>query len=89
MSFHAWQNKSYLKPEIVLQEMDIGYRKEAKFWGLYLTEDIKWDVHIQHLSNTLNKNYYVLQSLKPVISINTLRSIYFANFHSHLRFLGR
>ncbi len=75
-----------MKPEIVFQEMDIGYRKEAKFWGLYLTEDIKWDVHIQHLSSTLNENYYVLQSLKTVLSINTLRSIYFANFHSHRRY---
>ena len=86
MSFHAWQNKSYLKPEIIFQEMDTGYRKEAKFLGLYLSEDIKWDMHMQHLSNTLNKNYYILQSLKPVISINTLRSMYFANFHSHLRY---
>ena len=38
MSFHAWQNKNYLKPEIVFQEIDIGHRKEAKFLGLYLTE---------------------------------------------------
>ena len=86
MSFHAWQNKGYLKPDIVFQEMDTGYKKVAKFLGLYLTEGIKWNMHIQHLSNTLNKNYYVLQSLKPVISINTVRSIYFANFHSHLRY---
>ena len=34
----------------------------------------------------LNKNYYVIHSLKNVTSINTLRSIYFANFHSHLRY---
>ena len=86
MSFHAWQNKFYLKPEIVFHEMDNGYKKEARFWGLYLTEDIKWDVRIQQLSNILNKNYYVLQSLNPVISINALRSIYFANFHSHPRY---
>ena len=42
-------------------------------------------MHI-HLSNTLNKNYNVLQSLNPVTSINTLRSIYFVKFHSHLRY---
>ena len=66
--------------------MDTGCKIETKFLGLYLIEDIKWDVHIQHLSNILNENYFVLQSLKPVISVNTLRSIYFANFHSHLRY---
>jgi hypothetical protein len=38
------------------------------------------------VSNILNKNYYVIQSFKTVTSIITLRSIYFANFHSHLRY---
>jgi hypothetical protein len=86
ISFHAWQNKSDLKPEILFQYMDIKYRNETKFLGLYLTENVKWDVHINHMCNILNKNYYVIQSLKTVTSIYTLRSIYFANFHSHLRY---
>jgi len=86
ISLHAWQNKSNLKPEIAFQDMDIRYNNETKFLGLYLTKDIKWDVHIKHVSNILNKNYYAIQSRKSLTSINTLRSIYFANFHSHLRY---
>jgi len=66
--------------------MDIKYKNETKFLGLYLTEDVKRDVHIKHVCNILNKNYYVIQSLKNVTNINTLRSIYFANFHLHLRY---
>jgi len=31
ISFHAWQNKSNLKPEIVFQDMDIRYKNERKF----------------------------------------------------------
>ena len=38
------------------------------------------------MCNILNKNYYIIQSLKYITSINTLRSIYFANFHLHLRY---
>jgi hypothetical protein len=49
ISFHAWQNKSNLKPEIVFQNMDIKYKNETKFVGLYLTEDVKWDVHIKRV----------------------------------------
>jgi len=86
ISFHAWQNKSNLKPEIVFEDMDIKYKNETKFLGLYLTEDVKWDVHIKHVCNILNKNYCVIHSLKNVTSINTSRSVYFANFHSHLRY---
>jgi len=43
-------------------------------------------VHINHVFNILNKNYYVIHSLKNITSINTLRSVYFTNFHSHLRY---
>ena len=64
ISFHARQNKGNLKPEIVFQDMNIKYTNETKFLGLYLTEDVKWDVHIKHVCNILNKNYYVIQSLK-------------------------
>jgi hypothetical protein len=66
--------------------MDIKYKNDTKFLGLYLTEDVKWDVHMKHVSDILNRSYYVIQSLKIVTSVSTLRSIYYANFHSHLRY---
>jgi len=43
--------------------MDIKYKNETKFLGLYLTEDVKWDEHIKHVCN---KNYYVIHSLKKL-----------------------
>jgi len=86
ISFHAWHNKSNLKPEIVFQNMDIKYKNETKFLGLYFTEDVNWDVQIKHVCNTLDKNYYVIYSHLNITSINTLRSIQFANFHLHLKY---
>jgi len=56
ISFHAWQDKSNLKPVIVFQDMDIIYKNETKFLGLYLTEDVKWDVHIKHVCNISEDN---------------------------------
>ena len=41
ISFHIWQNESKLKPEIVFQDMDIKYKNETKFLGLYLIDDVK------------------------------------------------
>jgi hypothetical protein len=49
ISFHAWQNKSKLKLEIVFQDMNIKYKNETKFLGLYLTEDVNWDVRMKHV----------------------------------------
>jgi hypothetical protein len=86
MSFHTWQNISNFKQHIVFKDLDITYKGETKFLGLYLSEDIKWNVHIEHLSNILNRNYYIIQSLKNITRINILRSVYFARFYSHFRF---
>jgi hypothetical protein len=35
--------------------MDIKYKNETKFLGLYLTEDVKWDMHINYVCNILNE----------------------------------
>ena len=43
-------------------------------------------MQIKHGSDILNRSYYVIQSLKTITSISILRSVYFANFHSHLRY---
>jgi len=66
--------------------MLIKYTYEKRFLGIHLAEDVKWDVHVNHVCDTLNKSFYIIHSLKKVIGINVLRGIYFANFHSHLRY---
>jgi len=37
MPFYAWQNKSFLKHEVIFKGMDIKYEYETKFLGLLLT----------------------------------------------------
>jgi hypothetical protein len=51
ISSHSWQNKNILKPKIIFQDMDIKYKNDTKFLGLYLTEEVNWDVHIIHASD--------------------------------------
>jgi hypothetical protein len=41
ISFHAWQNKCNLIPEIVYKNLNIKYKSETKFLGLHLTEDVR------------------------------------------------
>jgi hypothetical protein len=86
MLFHAWPNINNSKPRIVFKDTDFTYKGATKFLGLYLTEDIKWNVHIEHLSNMLNRSYYIIQSLKDITNINILRSMNLAHFYSHFRY---
>ena len=52
--------------------MDIKYKYETKFLGLHFTEDVKWDVHIKHVCNILNKNNNVIHLPLNVTTINTV-----------------
>jgi hypothetical protein len=47
MSFH-WQNIGYFMPHFVFEDMGIIYTGTTRFLGIYLTEHIKWNVHIEH-----------------------------------------
>jgi hypothetical protein len=46
----------------------------------------KWNTHIQSLCSKLSKIFYIIKSLRGVLSPNMLRSIYFGKFQSLLRY---
>jgi hypothetical protein len=47
---------------------------------------MKLDIHIQNLRSNLDRNDCIMQSLQVITSTNIIRSMYFANFHLHLRY---
>jgi hypothetical protein len=86
VSFHTKQNRNPLKPQVTFNNMDIGYKSKLKFLGTYITENLKWNVHVRYLSQKLSKVYYTIKSLKQVMSPHITRSVYHANFQSLLRY---
>jgi hypothetical protein len=86
MSFHTMQNKKPLLPHVTFEGRDIPYNNETKFLGIHINENIKWSSHIKYLSSKLNTSYYMINSLKNVMSPYVLRTIYFVYFHAHLRY---
>jgi hypothetical protein len=78
MSFHTWQKKGQLKPQIKFDGIDITYNKlGTTFLGIHINENMKWDGHIKYLRSKLSKSYYVINSFKDVTSSHVI-SIYFA-----------
>jgi len=73
-------------PHVIFEGRDIPYNTETKFLGIYINENMKWNSHINYLSSKLNTSYYMISSLKNVMSPYGLRTIYFACFHVHLRY---
>ena len=66
--------------------VDVKYKYKTKFLAVHLTEDTKCDVHITNLSSKLNRSYCIMHSLKGITSVNILRGLYFASFHSYVRY---
>jgi len=58
MSFNLCQSKPPYKPYILLQNTEIAYMAEVKFWRIYIMENLSWLAHICSLCHSLNKTYH-------------------------------
>ena len=86
MSFHNRQVKFLIKPQVTLNKINLEYTTEVTFLGIYITETLKWDTHIQILANKLSKVSFMIKSLKGILSPYMIRNIYFTKFQALLRF---
>jgi N6-adenosine-specific RNA methylase IME4 len=68
-------------------QVSFGKRKIAtvqslKFWGLTIDTILSWKHHISEVTSRMNKACYAIRSIKPFMSLDVLRSIYFSYAHS-------
>ena len=68
-------------------QVSFGNRKIAtaqslKFLGLTTDTTLTWKHHIGELTSRLNKACYAIRSIKPLMSLDVLRSTYFSYAHS-------
>jgi hypothetical protein len=53
-----------------------------KFLGLTIDNLLSWNDHIDVLTTKLSKASYAIRSVKPLLSMDSLRMIYFSYAHS-------
>ena len=58
------------------------YVHNKKFLGLVIHNNLSWNCHIDQIIPKLNKASYVIRSLKPLLSFETLKMVYFSTVHS-------
>jgi len=86
MSFHLSHSSPPFKPCILLRNKEIDYVSEVKFLGMCITEHLCWQAHVCSLCHRLNKSFFIIQSVKTILRSHVLWNIYFAYFHSSLRY---
>ena len=59
----------------------------VKYLGIYLDQYLDWSPHVNHLSHKLVKANAMLCKLRHYVNEATIKSIYYAIFHSHLSYV--
>lgn len=65
---------------------DITFCNSVKMLGITFDRYLDWENHIDSLCNKLRSNCYGLRFMSLHCSRAVLMSLYYANFHSHLRY---
>jgi len=67
---------------ITYENRQISSIHSTKFWGLVIDNNLAWHCHVDQMIPALNKAFYVIRSLKPLLSFESLRMVYFSTVHS-------
>jgi hypothetical protein len=59
---------------------------QTKFLGLIIDDSLSWRAHIDHIMSKLNTACFVIRTIQPIMSTETLRMVYFAYVHSIISF---
>jgi hypothetical protein len=54
----------------------------GKFLGIVIESSLSWKAHILHLMPKLSKACYIMRVIKPIMSIEILKAVYYSYFHS-------
>ena len=58
----------------------------TNFLGLTIDSTLSWKDHMAELTYKLNKACYAIRTIKPFMTFNVLRTVYFSYFHSLLSY---
>ena len=79
-------NLTKLTFHISYSSTNIEETTDIKFLGVHLDDHLNWNVHVQQLIPKLSAACYAIRSLFHITNIDTLKSIYFAYFHSVMNY---
>jgi hypothetical protein len=81
--FIQFMNKSTYASDIYIKYGDkqISSTFNTKFLGLFVNDTLSWKTHIEFIMSKLNSACYALRSVKPYMSQNILKMIYYSYFY--------
>ena len=74
------------KFHVTLGSCTIYPSQETKFLGLWLDDKLSWKKHQSVLISKLNQGLNMLKRARNLLNMDSLLSLYYAHFHSHLTY---
>ena len=73
-------------PDLLISDIEIKRAGYLKFLGLIIDENLSWEHHIKKLENQVAKTIGMMYKIRPFLTENCLKLIYFSLIHSHLSY---
>ena len=86
MHFLTKQNKTSVSPTIVIDEHVIDNVSSFNFLGLWVNENIDWNVHIDIACKKVAKAIFILRRLTFEVDTSTIKTLYYAFVYPHLKY---
>jgi len=77
MLFHSNKTSNLVKTKIIFNNAEINCASKTKFLGIDISNNLKWNTHIQILCSKLNNVFYMTASLGR-LNIVYIKKYYFA-----------
>jgi hypothetical protein len=71
------KNNPTIDINIVCNDNLITALPNIKFLGIYIHDSINWSCHIEYITPELSSACYIIRSIKPFMSLNTLKTVYY------------
>lgn len=68
------------------KSIKIKSENKTKYLGVYIDSNLKWNSHVDFLCKKLRPMLYMFVTLKSILNINELRTLYFSLVQSHLSY---
>jgi hypothetical protein len=86
VTFNPIQSKSPVIDCIEIEEDNFACVNHTRFLGVYIDKNLRWTAHTDHLRTKLPSIIFALRELRSVLDIQTLKVLYYSNFHSLLSY---
>ena len=86
MLFQPNGNQNTLGNTLNIGVDQIEHKLNCKFLGIFIDNQLRWNNHLSHISAKLSRSVYILKTVKHILPLTLLRSLYYTMVQPYLTY---